>query len=88
MHMTIMKIKNHKKYQIISLSNFLKILFFRKYNYTSKIFPKIFFKFYSNVIKTIWFKGSILVLSPNKWIVIGITLQHLVFLLITIHIPI
>ena len=54
----------------------------------SKIFPKIFFKFYSKVIKTIWFKDSILVLSPNKWIVIDITLQHLVFFVIPIPITI
>ena len=30
------------------LSN-LKILFFKKYNYMSKIFPKIYLNFYSNV---------------------------------------
>ena len=43
MHITIMKIKNRKKY-LISLLN-LKKLFYRKYNYMSKIFPKIYLEF-------------------------------------------
>ena len=42
-HITTIKIKNHKK-QLISISN-LKL---RKYNCMSKIFPKINLKFYSN----------------------------------------
>jgi len=40
MHITIMKIKNHKKKTNLSFK-LKKILFFRKYNYMSKIVPKI-----------------------------------------------
>ena len=39
-----MKIKNHKKITNLSLK-FKKILFFRIYNYISKIFPKIYLNF-------------------------------------------
>ena len=39
-----MKIKNHKKITNLSF-NFKKYYFFRKYNYMSKIFPKIYFNF-------------------------------------------
>ena len=42
-----MKIKDHKKITNLSFK-FKKILFFRKYNYMSKIFPKIYLKFYYN----------------------------------------
>ena len=47
MHIKIMKKKTIK---ITNLSFKLKkMLFFRKYNYMSKIFPKIYFKFDSNI---------------------------------------
>ena len=48
MYITTMKIKNIQKITNISLK-FKKILFFRKYNFMSKIFPKIYLKFDSNV---------------------------------------
>ena len=41
MHLTIMKIKNHKKITNLSFK-FKKYYFFRKYNYISMIFPKIY----------------------------------------------
>ena len=49
MHMTIMKIKNHKK-KITNFSFKFKIyiyiyILFKKYNYMNKIFSKINFKF-------------------------------------------
>ena len=45
-----MKIKNYQK--IIHLSQIKKnVLFFRKYNYISKIFSKIDLKFYFNVLQ-------------------------------------
>ena len=44
MHITIMKIKNHKKITNLSFK-FKKILIFKKYNYMSTIFPKIYLKF-------------------------------------------
>ena len=50
MHVTIMKIKNHKIFSM-HITNFsyahnkLLILFFKKYNYTIKIFSKIYLKF-------------------------------------------
>ena len=46
MHLTIMKIKNHKRLTNLSFKkkkNFK--LFFRIYNYMSKIFPKIYLRF-------------------------------------------
>ena len=47
MHLTIMKIKNHKKLTNLSLKFFIKKknLFFWIYNYISKIFPKIYLRF-------------------------------------------
>ena len=45
MYLTIMKIKNHKKLTNLSFKIFLKKLFFRIYNYMSKIFPKIYLSF-------------------------------------------
>ena len=45
MHITIMKIKNHKKITNLSFKfKKKKNLFFRKYNYMSKISPKIYLK--------------------------------------------
>ena len=49
MHITFIKIKNHQKISPLSLK-FKTILFFMKYNYMNKIFSKIDFKSYSNVI--------------------------------------
>ena len=49
MHITFIKIKNHQKISHLSLK-FKTILFFMKYNYLNKIFPKIDLKSYSNVI--------------------------------------
>ena len=49
MHITFIKIKNHQKISPLSLK-FKTILFFMKYNYLNKIFPKIDLKSYSNVI--------------------------------------
>ena len=52
MHITITKIKNHKKITNLSFKFFLKKLFFKKYNYMSKIFPKIYFKkHFTHIIK-------------------------------------
>ena len=42
-----MKIKNHKK--ITHIFAKFKKLFYRKYNCMSNRFPKIYFKFYSNI---------------------------------------
>ena len=61
MYITIIKIKNHKKKNNQSLFQIYKILFFRKYNYMCKIFPKIYLKFDLKC-----FQGSIIVLSSNK----------------------
>ena len=41
MHITIMKIKNHKKLT----KSLFQIIYFFKYNYMSKIFHKIHLKF-------------------------------------------
>ena len=49
MHITFIKIKNYQKISHLSLK-FKTILFFMKYNYLNKIFPKIDLKSYSNVI--------------------------------------
>ena len=49
MHITFIKIKNHQKISHLSLK-FKTILFFMKYNYMNKIFPKIDLKSYYNVI--------------------------------------
>ena len=54
-----MKIKNHKK-KPISLSNFKKYYFFRKYNYMSKIFPKIYFNFEKKFFHSITFRVLLL----------------------------
>ena len=45
MHITITKIKNHKKITNLSFKFLKKKLFFKKYNYMSKIFPKIYLFF-------------------------------------------
>ena len=56
MYLTIMKIKNHKKLTNLSFKIFLKKLFFRIYNYMSKIFPKIYLKFDLKYFHSIVFK--------------------------------
>ena len=52
MHITNMKIENHQKIIHLSYSHsnyiYIYILFFRKYDYMSKIFAKVNLKFYSN----------------------------------------
>ena len=47
MHITIMKIKDHKKKKT-NLS-FKLYIYIWKYNYMNKIFSKIYIKFYSKV---------------------------------------
>ena len=59
MHLTIMKIKNHKKITNLSFK-VKKYIFFRKYNYMSKIFPKIYFKFDLKCFHSIVFKVLLL----------------------------
>ena len=59
-----MKIKNYQK--IIHLSQIKKnVLFFRKYNYISKIFSKIDLKFYFNVLQLTKKLMNILVILFN-----------------------
>ena len=61
-----MKIKNYQK--IIHLSQIKKnVLFFRKYNYISKIFSKIDLKFYFNVLQLIKKLMNILVILFNTF---------------------
>ena len=48
MHITIMEIKNHQKI-IHHFPKFKKYYFLRKYNCISKIFSKIYLRFYFNV---------------------------------------
>ena len=48
MHITIMKIKNHQ-IVIHHFPKFKKYYFLRKYNCISKIFSKIYLRFYFNV---------------------------------------
>ena len=59
MHITIMKIKNHKKITKLSFK-FKKVLFLRKYNYMSKIYSKIYFKFDLKCFHSIVFKVLLL----------------------------
>ena len=49
MHITIMKIKNHKKITNLSFKLIYIYIYIWKYNYMNKIFSKIYLKFSSNV---------------------------------------
>ena len=61
MHLTIMKIKNHKKITNLSFKvKKKKKKKFRKYNYMSKIFLKIYFKFDLRCFHSIVFKVLLL----------------------------
>ena len=70
-----MIIKNNNKITNPSFKFKKKKLFFRKYNYMNKIFPKIYFKFLQFDLKCIHF---------IVFMVLSITSQHLVFPIIHI----
>ena len=87
MHIIIIKIKKkHKKIANLSFK-------FKKYYFIGNIiiWVKYFLK-YILILKNKMFsfhylQDSIIMLSPNKWMVIKITLQYLLFLVISILIP-
>ena len=74
MHISIMKIKNHKLITILSFKFFFKkkkniyiYIYIRKYIYMSKTFPKIYINFEKKKMLSFHcIQGSIIMLFPNK----------------------
>ena len=62
MHITIMKIKNHKKLT----KSLFQIIFFLKYNYMNKIFHKIHLKFDFKCFHSIVFRILLLCCHQTK----------------------